>query len=92
MTGGAFPAAELLLFPYLMPDFGHTRAEVWDVANFLLAQDAIGAKRPLDAVTPDRPEQHAPHQERHGGAGPTPAEDDGADTPAPRAGRLDVHA
>src|SRR5512138_2529645 len=42
VAAGAFPAAELALYPYLMPDLGHAPADVWDVANFLVAQDAVG--------------------------------------------------
>jgi hypothetical protein len=57
-----------------------------------MGTDAIGAKRPLDAVTPDKPERRMPRRERRGAAAPTPAEDDGDDPPPPRAGRLDVHA
>jgi hypothetical protein len=57
-----------------------------------MGTEAIGPKRPLDAVTPDRPERHAPRRERRGPAGSAPADDEGEDTPAPRAGRLDVHA
>ncbi len=42
VNAGAFPAAEVALYPYLMPDLGMDRTNIWDVANFLVAQDAIG--------------------------------------------------
>lgn len=42
VNAGAFPASELALYPYLMPDLGMDRTNIWDVANFLVAQDAIG--------------------------------------------------
>ncbi len=42
VAAGAFPVTELALYPYLMPDLGFPASNIWDVANFLVAQDAVG--------------------------------------------------
>jgi nitrite reductase (NO-forming)/hydroxylamine reductase len=38
----AYDSAKLALYPYVMPDLGHTQLEVWDTVTFITEQEQIG--------------------------------------------------
>jgi len=42
VAAGAYDPARLAGYPYVMPDLNHPPADVWDVVDFLVIQEAIG--------------------------------------------------
>lgn len=55
VAAGAYSPEELALWPYVMPDLGHTDLEVWDTTTFMLEQEQIGPmiETPAVDLTPE---------------------------------------
>lgn len=51
VAAGAYSAARLALYPYVMPDLAHTELEVWDVTSFIVQQLTPMAETPPIALT-----------------------------------------
>lgn len=56
VAAGAYGVDRLALYPYVMPDLGHTDLEVWNTTSFILVQEQAGpmAETPPIALTPER--------------------------------------
>lgn len=51
VAAGAYSAARLALYPYVMPDLAHTELQVWDMTSFIVQQLTPMAETPPIALT-----------------------------------------
>jgi len=51
VSAGAYDAEKLALYPYVMPDLGHTDVEVWNTVTFILEQEQTGPMIETPPVT-----------------------------------------
>jgi nitrite reductase (NO-forming)/hydroxylamine reductase len=54
VAAGAYSAAKLAGYPYVMPDLGHSELEVWDTTSFVVQQVTPTAETPPVVLTPAR--------------------------------------
>lgn len=52
VAAGAYSPTKLALYPYVMPDLGHTEAQVWDATSFIVQQLTPMTETPPVALTP----------------------------------------
>jgi len=50
VAAGAIPPEQLEGHPYVMPDLGHAPADIWDMVDFLVQQEAVGPLPGSDPV------------------------------------------
>lgn len=56
VAAGAYSLERLALYPYVMPDLGHTDLDVWNATTFILEQEQVGpiVETPPIDLTPER--------------------------------------